>query len=278
MQKLDIENVFIDLDGTTLKSDKTISKNTLNIIRELQNKNINVFVATGRPPYMIKYEIEELNVSEYIITVNGGLIFNNKNKEVLQSRAIDSVSANKIINHLVSNNIPYLIYSDKDMFYNSDEKNIWVNYLMKRISSLDEKYKWKFKKIDSSFNIDKHMVVKLLIPTHEIGDDVIKALNNWFKTEMKNFILLASQEDILDIIPSSSSKGEGIKFLSDLLSLDLNKTLAFGDADNDIPMFKAVKYSVAMNNAVIGLKKVATYVTDSNDEDGIYNFLKNKVL
>lgn len=278
MNKLDIENIFIDLDGTTLKSDKTISKNTINVIQQLKDKKINVFVATGRPPYMIKHEIEELKVNKYVITVNGGIIFNSETEEILHSEKIDTISSKKIISYLISKNIPYLIYTDKDMFYNCDDQNKWVNYLQTRLNSLESQYKWKFVKINSNFEVDNHNIVKLLIPTFDFDKKIINEVSLWFKKEMPLFILLESQENILDIIPSHSSKGEGIKFLANLMDLNLNKTIAFGDADNDIPMFQTVKYSVAMNNAVDGLKKVATHITDSNNEDGIFNFIKTKIL
>ena len=45
--------------------------------------------------------------------------------------------------------------------------------------------------------------------------------------------------------------------------------IAFGDAQNDIPMFKIAGYCVAMGNACAELKNIASDVTLSNDEDGI---------
>ncbi len=278
MNKLDIENIFIDLDGTTLKSDKTISSKTLSVLNELKKRNINIFVATGRPIYMIKQELEELDISEYVITINGSIITDTKNNKVLYSKKMDLSSLYKIEKYLLDNKIPYLVYTDKEMFYNCDENNQWVTFLKKRINSLNKKYRWELKKIDSNFKISEHTVVKLLIPTFEMNKNSIDSICLWFTQEMPLYILLASQENVLDIIPSKSSKGEGIRFLANLLTLNLDKTLAFGDANNDIPMFESVKYSVVMSNGVNELKKVATHITNSNDDEGIYNFIKDKIL
>ncbi len=276
--KLDIRNVFIDLDGTSLKSDKSIAVKTLSIIKELQDEAINIFVATGRPPYMIKQELELLNVNENVICVNGGMIINTNEKKVIAIDKINYTSAEHIELLLKKNHFPYIIYTNNSMYYNCDEENTWIQHLKNTIFALDNKYKWDLIKINDSFNLKNHDVVKFVIPTFSMTNNLINKIYLLFEQEISSFKLIKSQEHILDIIPSHSSKGEGIKFIANLLSLDLNKTLAFGDADNDIPMFQVVKYSVAMGNAVDKLKKISTYITKSNDEDGIYKFIKEKVL
>ena len=53
-----------------------------------------------------------------------------------------------------------------------------------------------------------------------------------------------------------------------------HQAIAFGDGDNDIVMFEAVDYSIAMDNATDNLKKIASEVTDSADDDGIAKSLK----
>ena len=45
--------------------------------------------------------------------------------------------------------------------------------------------------------------------------------------------------------------------------------MACGDQDNDIEMLLAAGTKVAMGNATEDLKKIADYVTDSVDNDGV---------
>jgi hydroxymethylpyrimidine pyrophosphatase-like HAD family hydrolase len=58
------------------------------------------------------------------------------------------------------------------------------------------------------------------------------------------------------------------------LNCSVENTYAFGDGLNDLEMFELVKYPVAMGNAFDIVKKSASYVTTSNDEDGIVNGLQ----
>lgn len=62
--------------------------------------------------------------------------------------------------------------------------------------------------------------------------------------------------------------------LSKIQNIDLNKTIVFGDEHNDISMFNVSKYSVAMGQANLEIKNAATFITLSNNDDGIYDFFE----
>ena len=51
--------------------------------------------------------------------------------------------------------------------------------------------------------------------------------------------------------------------------------MAFGDGGNDIGMLRHAGVGVAMGNAKDDVKAAADYVTDSVDENGIFNAMKH---
>ena len=79
----------------------------------------------------------------------------------------------------------------------------------------------------------------------------------------------------LEITHLNAKKSKGIEFISDLEKLTKNELAAFGDGQNDIPMFETVGYSVVMGNASDDVKKYADYVTKSNNEDGVAYAIEN---
>jgi hypothetical protein len=83
-----------------------------------------------------------------------------------------------------------------------------------------------------------------------------------------------------DVLPSGRSKASGIEKIIQLQNYDLANTFAVGDASNDIPMFKLVNTSICMGQAKDEIKKEATFVTTSIDDDGlayaIYNYILEK--
>ena len=72
-----------------------------------------------------------------------------------------------------------------------------------------------------------------------------------------------------------ADKSRGIKKMVDHFNGDYKDVVVFGDNKNDMSMFRSEWTSIAMGNAIDDLKAMASYVTDDNDEDGIYNACKH---
>jgi hydroxymethylpyrimidine pyrophosphatase-like HAD family hydrolase len=75
------------------------------------------------------------------------------------------------------------------------------------------------------------------------------------------------------------NKATGIQQMLKHFDLSETETMAIGDSDNDLPMLRLVNYSVAMKNAPDSIKEIADDVTDFTcDEDGVYHYLKSKLM
>ena len=64
------------------------------------------------------------------------------------------------------------------------------------------------------------------------------------------------------------NKGSGLKFLAETLGISPDEIMAIGDNNNDLTMLEYAVHSVAMGNSDDSIKKIARYVTDTNDNDG----------
>ena len=72
-----------------------------------------------------------------------------------------------------------------------------------------------------------------------------------------------------EILPKGASKGNALCRMAELLGIDVNKTIAVGDYNNDISMLKTAKLGFAVANAVDEAKAAADHITVSNDESAI---------
>ena len=78
--------IAIDMDGTLLKNDKSVSDRTKKAIKEAQEKGVNVVIATGRPIDGVTRYLEELDMlgeNDYVLSYNGGLVLKAKSREVI---------------------------------------------------------------------------------------------------------------------------------------------------------------------------------------------------
>jgi hydroxymethylpyrimidine pyrophosphatase-like HAD family hydrolase len=70
------------------------------------------------------------------------------------------------------------------------------------------------------------------------------------------------------------NKLTAIEFVLQYLNEDKTNTMAYGDGNNDIKIFEAVAYGVAMENASQELKRVSKEITSNAEEDGILKSFK----
>ena len=66
-------------------------------------------------------------------------------------------------------------------------------------------------------------------------------------------------------------KYKGIIKMMNILHAPLEDVVVFGDGTNDLDMFRQSPMSIAMGNAVLDLKQIATYITTNASDDGIKN-------
>lgn len=275
MNKPDIKYIALDMDGTLLSSDHVILPKTKEALMEAQEKGIQIIIATGRPLKSIRQYAEELKLAEYgglIIGSNGGIIYDPKKDEVLYQAKLSKEQAKRIFEVLENYDlIPYFIDKDDILYAQQDEAHITLSngepmevfdfelamaddYRLKNVGSLKDYVDRPIDKILNTAN-PKYIADNYKKLQADLGED---------------FTVVPSLDFILEVFRSDVSKGNALEFIEK----DFNQTMAFGDGMNDYHMLEVAKYSIAMGNAAEEIKKLATDITDTNDNEGIYKALK----
>ena len=77
-----------------------------------------------------------------------------------------------------------------------------------------------------------------------------------------------SQNYYLDITPPGYDKGTFVQAMARRLGIATDAVATIGDMQNDLAMFRNSRLSIAMGNASPDVKKQATHVTASNEDEG----------
>jgi hypothetical protein len=77
-----------------------------------------------------------------------------------------------------------------------------------------------------------------------------------------------SQSYYLDVTPPGCDKGTFVQAIARRLGISTDAVATIGDMQNDLAMFRKSGISIAMGNATDDVKKLATYVTTSNENEG----------
>lgn len=94
----------------------------------------------------------------------------------------------------------------------------------------------------------------------------------------RDFSVYRSEPYFLEVLPKGIDKAKSLERLLNKIGMTKESMIACGDGYNDLSMIEYAGLGVAMDNAVLPVKKAAGYVTYSNNEDGIAHVVEKFML
>ncbi|KAG5524784.1 hypothetical protein RHGRI_031448 [Rhododendron griersonianum] len=91
----------------------------------------------------------------------------------------------------------------------------------------------------------------------------------WAEATKDRATVVQAVPDMLEIVPSGTSKGNGVRMLLDQLGASPEEIMAIGDGENDVEMLELASLGIALSNGSDKAKAVANVIGVSNDEDGV---------
>lgn len=265
-----------DLDGTLFNSKGELSDNSVKIINNVMNAGLNFTFATGKSYQTVEKEITKLNLNIPCITYDGACI-NDCNGKILLYNQVEKNILNNIMKYVYEKSSSFLIYCLLDgrerIFWTKEKVNSFTRqYFSKRPG--DKRFYEVLQKKDfflgdilfiafidciQNIRIIEKELISIGIKNIQINQDVyIKSLY-WLKVKHPN-----------------ANKGDAITLLKNNLACDY--AVSFGNDTNDIEMFQASDVSICVANANSAIKNIATFEIQSNDNEGVVNFLEELVI
>lgn len=267
-----IKAVFIDIDSTLLNSKREITDVTKKAIEDSIKNGIKIILASGRSREITLNYQKMIGTSPYLISSNGADVYGLEEKEIY-NRPIKKETVKKLFNYAKENN--YKINFNygfelamNEMFYPDEKDNVKTEEELEKIVEKENVVQC----VMLSKDIEKIKTFKQYLNENISG---VKIENE--SKGLKNPNLKPSTHYFCDITELKSSKGRAVQKLCEYLQIKNDEIVTIGDGKNDISMFKLTKNSVAMGNSNEDVKKMANYVTSSNDEDGVAKVLQ-KIL
>lgn len=283
-----IKLVASDLDGTIIGRDNTIFENNLKAINDMNNKNIDFVICTGKTYPIIKGMCSKFNAS-YGIFGNGNQIINLRTGEEIYKKLLTDSEISSCIDIARAHNLHIHIYTDNEIISEKELKYMDLrNYKLQQdkhfetsldISVVDDiKQYLAFNKVNVckliiSSDSDLSDIKNEILEKEDISITTIKKYNQYKDN------IIDKEYEYLDITPKDINKDTALKILSNYLNVDNNEIMAIGDNLNDLDMVKNSGLGVAVANAYDELKEVAKYTTDNTVEAGgfaeaVYKFIE----
>jgi Cof subfamily protein (haloacid dehalogenase superfamily) len=265
--------IAVDLDGTLLRSDHTISDHTVKTFRKMENLGCIPVISTGRSYEALSHIKERLGLQSPVICYNGAMICDGRNGKILHEKRLPSDISREVLYTCRDRGIHFQGFSGGQLYYEKkrEETDFYEAHTGLRGMTVD---------FDEWDNLEFTKVL-LIGPPERVSQDwpELLQMQQEVKERFGNRIYTAfSRSMYLEMIHGESSKGHALKQLGEDLGARQSEIMAFGDGFNDLEMLQYAGVSVAMDNAPEGLKEQTTHTTVSNDEDGIAVFLEEHFL
>ena len=260
--------IALDLDGTLLRNDKTISDRTKAVLKTLMEQGHYVMIATGRPYRSSAQYYKELALKTPIVNFNGAYVHHPLSaswgsfhtpldigieKEIVD--ACNSYSFHNIIAEIQDD--VYLHNQNEHLLdiFNMGNPKITIGDLRSYLPSSP---------------------TSLLI--HAEPDDVttIRSHLSEVHAELIDHRRWGDPFHVIEIVKSGLHKAVGIQRVANYLNIPQSRIIAFGDEDNDLEMLEYANIGVAMGNGISAVKNIANVTTASNEEDGVALFLEDR--
>jgi len=252
--KNQIKLIVTDLDGTLLKSDKTVSEYTKAVFTRYRETGMKICYATGRGR---SAETVTLGmVFDGRIAMNGAIVI--AGHKIIYNRQIPWQTAR-----------PVLVACDKRGLKTASEISN-IHYTNFKVSEFWPDFK-NFEIVDFSSHEKDAEKLYVLVDNQEDAAYIEEHLPEELYSSL-------SRDGMVMIMHKDATKSKAIAVLSQYWNIKQHEIVVFGDDLNDIDMLQYAGTSIAMENALAEVKAVARHICPSNDEDGMAKWIEENLM
>lgn len=268
--------IALDLDGTLLTDDKSISQENLDLIHFLIKEGYEIVIATGRSYYSAKVLTNNIKQHLIYISNNGNIVRDALDDRIISSNYLDPIDAKIILNEGISKHLYPFVHVD--FFEDGYDVLLGKNHYPKESLKKAENNLLRLKIIDDGLEENMDRVLAMVYPGNldSLNDFYYHIMETYPEKYNSHIVENVSQADgLLEIMNPSGTKWNSIIQYASSLGIKAEEIIAMGDNNNDIEMIINAGLGIAMKNGSKLLKEVAKSISlKDNNESGVAFELK----
>lgn len=261
---MSIRLIASDLDDTLINSERMLSRRTLRAASRAMALGVRFVLASGRMLSAMRPFIRALGVNAPVIAYNGAAVFAADTGKLTHALPVDLETAREACRRAEESGLHVQAFIDDEYVFRAH--NEFTAAYAQGIGipgrALGEPL---------SRALDRPPL-KLLIIADRARIDAEQPLFAEFLQDRANAFI--SKPIFLEITAPGADKGAALARVLADYGIDAKEAAAFGDAQNDLSMLKAVGFGVAVKNAREEAKAAARFIAPSNDEDGVARMIE----
>lgn len=267
LEKRKIRLIGLDLDGTTLTTDKRLTPHTKEVLEACIRQGIEVLPATGRVWSGIPEELTNMEGVRYVISSNGASVVELATGKAVYTNGIAWDRALEIFDILENYNTFYDAYAlgngwCEERFYDHLDdfgiESVLQPMIKKSRTKIHNLREWVK---EHKAPVEK---INMFFLEEELRQRAFRELK-----QIPDLAVTCSLTNNLEINHYTCNKGDALLNLGKILGIPMEQIMACGDGNNDLEMVRDAGIGVAMENGENAVKEAADYVTVTNDAEGV---------
>jgi Cof subfamily protein (haloacid dehalogenase superfamily) len=247
-----------DLDRTLIAGDGMLPPRTEAAIRAARAQGIRVIIATGRMFVSVRPYVLQAGIDDPVVCYQGAVVAEPDTGRWLRHEPIPVALGREAIAAIVAEGFHVNVYVDDELFVGriTPEARAYADFQGLVIHEVGDLAAW----------LEKPPTKVVSVGEPELLDGLEARLKEQFAGRL---YISKSLPFFLEIASPKVTKGSGLQFLAEHIGFSAEKTVAFGDGENDIELLEWAGFGIAVANAHDRVLEVADYVCPPVTEEGV---------
>ena len=242
--------IAVDLDGTLIGPNNSISAENIAAIRRAVHRNAAVVIATGRAYVSADAVARLIGLPPVpVVAFNGALIRWTGGGDILHSCCIPADLAAEVVDECQGQQLHLHYYLDDEMYVS--QNNHWTRAYCER-AGMDCRV------VSDMQQFAGREPIKLLVIDYP--DKIVELLPRYQDRWQDRLYVTRSMHEYLEFLSPLVSKGHALDWLIEFFGVSRDDTLAIGDSMNDLPLLQQAGHAAAMPDSDDEVKQIAQFV------------------
>ena len=269
------ELIAFDMDGTLLNSQKEITPRTLAALKKAAAAGKQIALSTGRcRPELTAYTALVPGI-RYFICTSGALVYDVHEQKEIYKKPLEPELVRRLLE--ISKDEDVMVHLlDAESIVQTDQFESMGNYGMGVYKPMYERVVTVWDDLYEAYCAAPFPVEK--VNFYHRDPEARERTKERLREAGLPVIMVNAEKGSLELSAEGVDKGAGLQKLCEYLKLPLDKTIAVGDADNDITILQKAGLAAAMGNALPNIKKLADVQVSDCDHDGCAEVIEKYLL
>ena len=269
---MQIKLIALDLDGTALRSNNTLSPAVADAIEQAAAHGIEIVAASGRPYVSMPESVLRLGGVNYVISSNGAAVHDRTGRRIKETLLRESAVL-QLLELTKDDDLIWEAFLDGETYTDKRYLNdptaygctpAYISYVQGSRGGLDDMRAYIF---ENRTRLDS---------VEYVCTDRIKreAVRRKLEQNTEGLYITSSSANFVEFMDERATKSDALQWLCRYLQIPLAQTAACGNADNDADMIACAGLKSAVGNASESCKAAAEVILPANDDDGVVRLIE----